>query len=101
LQTQTLPTFDEFVTARQPRLAGVMTRISGILWYAVTVGAIVNVVLLWIVNARFFSHMILGGIGALFLGVMIFVIAAMDAPMRGEVSVQPEAYRLVHDVVMQ
>jgi hypothetical protein len=101
LQTQTLQTFDEFAKARQQRLAGVTTRIPGILWYAVAVGALLNVVLLWMVNARFFAHMLLGGIGALFLGVMIFVIAAMDAPMRGEVSVQPGAYRLVYDVMMR
>jgi hypothetical protein len=38
---------------------------------------------------RFFTHIILGVIVAFFLGVVIFLIIAMDRPMRGEVSVQP------------
>jgi hypothetical protein len=45
--------------------------------------------------------MILGGIVAFFLGIVIFLIIAMDRPMRGEVSVQPGAYQLVYDVLMQ
>jgi hypothetical protein len=35
-----------------------------------------------------------------FLGVMIFLIASMDNPMKGEVSVTPGSYQLVFDVLM-
>ena len=49
---------------------------------------------------RFFTHMLLGGIVSFFLGVMIFLIASMDNPMKGEVSVPPASYRLVYDVLM-
>jgi hypothetical protein len=52
-------------------------------------------------NMRFFTHIILGGIVAFFLGVVIFLIIAMDRPMRGEVSVRPAAYQLVYEVLMQ
>jgi hypothetical protein len=38
---------------------------------------------------------------AFFLGIVIFLIIAMDRPMRGEVSVPPAAYQLVYDVLMQ
>jgi hypothetical protein len=50
---------------------------------------------------RFFTHMILSGIVAFCLEVVIFLIIAMDRPMRGEVSVPPTAYQLVYDVLMQ
>jgi hypothetical protein len=42
-----------------------------------------------------------GGIAAFFLGVVIFLIIAMDRPMRGEMSVPPTAYQLVYDVLMK
>ena len=50
---------------------------------------------------RFLTHILLGGIVAFFLGVMIFLIASMDNPMRGELGVSPGVYQLVYDGVMQ
>jgi hypothetical protein len=51
-------------------------------------------------DMRFFTHMLLGAIMSFFLGVMIFLIASLDNPMRGEVSVSPDNYQLVYDVLM-
>jgi hypothetical protein len=82
-------------------IAGVRLEIPGVLWYVVAVGAIGNVMLVWMLSMRYFTHMILGGIVAFFLGVVVFLIVAMDRPMRGEVSVQPTAYELVFDVLMK
>lgn len=82
-------------------LSGARLQIPGVLWYVVGVGALGNIVLVWMLNMRFFTHIILGGIVAFLLGVVILLIIAMDRPMRGEVSVQPAAYRLVYEVLMQ
>jgi hypothetical protein len=46
-------------------------------------------------------HLILGGILSLFLGIVIFLIAAMDNPLRGEVSVGPDAFQLVYESLMK
>jgi hypothetical protein len=100
MHAQTLQDFNQFVTSRHRRLAGVQTEIPGVLWYAVAIGALVNVVLIWMLDMRFFAHMLLGGIVSFFLGVMIFLIASMDKPMRGEVSVSPANYQLVFDTLM-
>jgi hypothetical protein len=85
---------------RQSRLAGVRTQLPGVLWYAVAIGALINIVLICMLNMRFFTHMLLGAIVSFFLGVMIFLIASLDNPMRGEVSVSPDNYQLVYDVLM-
>jgi hypothetical protein len=100
LHGQTLQDFNDFVASRQARLAGVQTEIPGVLWYAVAIGALINIVLIWMLDMRFFTHMLLGGIVSFFLGVMILLIASMDNPMKGEVSVPPAAYQLVYDVLM-
>jgi hypothetical protein len=101
LHAQTLTDFKDFASARQSRLAGVQTAIPGVLWYAVAIGALINIVLIWLLDMRFFTHMLLGGIVAFFLGVMIFLIASMDNPMRGELSVSTGVYQFVYDGVMQ
>jgi hypothetical protein len=38
----------------------------------------------------------LGGVLAFFLGTVIFLIASMDNPFRGEVSIQPEAFSTLY-----
>ena len=101
LHAQTLSDLKELITARQSRLVGVQTAIPGVLWYAVAIGALVNIVLIWMLDMRFFTHMLLGGIVSFFLGVMIFLIASMDHPMKGEVSVTPGYYEFLYDRMMK
>jgi hypothetical protein len=101
LQSQTLAEFDDFLDARQARAAMVLTRIPGVLWYVVAIGAAINIILIWMLRMRFFTHMVLGGIVAFFLGVVIFLVATMDSPMRGEISVQSTPYQLLYDGLMQ
>jgi len=43
---------------------------------------------------------ILGGIAAFFLGITIFLIS-MNRPQKGAVSVRPDAFQSVYDLVMK
>jgi hypothetical protein len=45
-------------------------------------------------------HALLGGALALFLGIVIFMIAALDHPFRGGVSIGPDAIQQVYDSLM-
>ena len=45
------------------------------------------------------SQIILGGITAFFLWIMI-LICAMDRPLQGAVSVPPDSFQSVYDLVM-
>ena len=44
---------------------------------------------------------VFGSLTALFLGIMTFLIYAMDHPLQGAVSVGPEPYQSVYDLVMK
>lgn len=101
LQEQSMKYFGELNDARQQRLTGVNTAIPGVLWYVMIIGALINILLIWLLDMRLTLHMILGGIISFFLGVMIFLIAAMDRPLQGTVSVTPDAYKQMYDHVMQ
>lgn len=92
---QVVGTFHDFSVARQERLAGVITRIPRVLWYAVGAGAIINIVLLIMLKMRPIPHLVLGGLTSFFLGVMLFVIVALDDPFRGEAGLDPEALQLL------
>ncbi len=101
LHSEVFRGFSEVSSARHQRLAAVDVRIPAVLWYVVAIGAAITVTMLWMLNMRFRSHLLLGGIVSFFLGVMLFVILAMDRPLRSELGVGADAFRLIYDVVMR
>jgi hypothetical protein len=52
-------------------------------------------------HMKLIPHFVLGGITAFGLGIMIFLIYAMDHPMRGAVSVSPDEFSSVYEAVMK
>jgi hypothetical protein len=92
-----LDAFGSFVQARQQRLTGVITEIPDVLWYAVLVGAVVNVLLLVLLRMPPARQFVLGTISAFFLGVILFVIVALDDPLRGEAGLSPEPLQVLWD----
>ncbi len=100
LHAQMLSAFQEFTRARQLRLNGVYTEIPNVLWYAVLVGAAINIILIVLLRMRPMRQFVLGTITAFFLGVILFVIVALDDPLRGEAAIQPDPLRRLWDRVM-
>jgi hypothetical protein len=82
--------YQEFTKARQARLAGVITEIPDVLWYAVLVGALVSVVLFVMLKMKLRQQFLLGAITSFFLGVILFVIVSLDDPLRGEKGLRPD-----------
>jgi Protein of unknown function (DUF4239) len=93
--------FNNLTELRRARLAQVTTGIPAVLWWVVGIGAFLNIVLIWMLDMEIHVHVILTGVLALFLGVVIFLVAAMDNPFRGEVSVGPGALELVYQTYMK
>jgi hypothetical protein len=100
LHAQMLAAFQEFTRARQLRLSGVYTQILNVLWYAVLVGAAINILLIVLLRMRPVRQFVLGTITAFFLGVILFVIVALDDPLRGEAVIQPDPLKRLWDRVM-
>jgi hypothetical protein len=71
------------------------------LWYVVFIGAFLMIAFLWMLHMELVSQIILGGITAFFLGIMIFLIYAMDRPLQGAVSIPPDSFTSVYDLVMR
>lgn len=101
LHAETLQQFNHLVELRRARLANVNTGIPSVLWWVVAVGAMLMIGIIWMLNMEIHVHVLLGGALSLFLGLMIFLIAALDNPFRGEVSVGPDSIRLVYEFMNQ
>lgn len=101
VHAEVIRSFAEFSNARQQRLSGVATRIPDILWYAVAVGALVNLLILLMLRMKPLAHFLLGSISAFFLGVILFVIVVLDDPLRGEAGLRPQPFELLWERQMR
>ena len=97
---ETLRQFDAFYEARRIRVHDVHSGIPAVMWYVVIVGALLNLSIVWLFDMRLITQLFLGGMLAFFMGTMIFLIAAMDNPYKGEVSVSPAAFREAYDIMV-
>jgi hypothetical protein len=88
------------VTLQRTRLAGINEGIPVLMWWVVVIGTVINIMLIWMVNGRKHIHVMLTGLLSGFMGLVIFLIAAMDHPFRGDVSVGPEAIEEVYQTMM-
>jgi hypothetical protein len=101
LHDATMRQFNVFFEYRRTRLYSVNSGIPPLLWYTVAVGALINIIFIWLFDLRPGLHMLLGGMISFFLATMISLIALMDHPFRGEVGVSAEAFQLVYDQLMK
>jgi hypothetical protein len=101
LHSEMLHYLDTMTDSREQRLSAVQERIPGVLWYIVVIGAFITIAFVWMLHMNLTSQIMLGAITAFGLGVMIYLIYAMDHPLRGAVSVSPGAFSSVYDLVMK
>ena len=101
LHSELLRYLDAMMVSREQRLAAVTASIPRVLWYVVFIGAFLMIAFLWMLHMELVPQILLGGITAFFLGIMIFLIYALDRPLQGAVSVPPDSFRSVYDLVMK
>ena len=94
--------FDRIVELRRMRLKSVAAGLPAPLWSVVLIGAFLNIAVTWFFHMRsqsmhFWMTVMFSGL----LGLLIFLLAAMDNPFRGEISVGPEAFELVYEQLMK
>jgi Protein of unknown function (DUF4239) len=99
---ETYRELDRIVELRRLRLKSVVAGLPMALWSVVLVGAFVNIAVTWFFDMRsqtmhFWMTIMFSGL----LGLLIFLLAAMDNPFRGDISVGPEAFELVYKQLMQ
>jgi hypothetical protein len=102
IQADVIRSLDGVVELRRLRLQSVGTGLPASLWSVVLIGALLNVALtylFWVENRAL--HAVLVAALATFIGLLIFLTAAMDNPFRGEFSVAPDSFRMVLDDVMR
>jgi hypothetical protein len=94
--------FNELMARRRSRLLGVMAGLSDAMWALVLIGAGINIAVTWcfhLHNQR--MHLWMTVLTSSLLGLMIFLLAAMDHPYLGRLSVSSQPFQLVYDQLMK
>lgn len=94
---ETLRVLDEFVEARRMRISAGANAIPKIMWFIVLVGAAMNVVVIWMFDLRQFTHAIIGGTISMFIGLVIYMVAVLDAPFHGVRGIKPTPIIEIHE----
>ena len=102
LDRETFDRFNELVERRRSRLLGVTAGLSGALWVLVYLGAVINIAVTWcfqLHNQK--MHLWMTALTSSLLGLMIFLLSAMDHPYLGKISVSMEPFQLIYDDLMK
>jgi hypothetical protein len=97
--------FDQFnvlIEARRMRLNAVNTSLPSTVWLILFMGAFVNIALTWfLVIGNKKLDILINILSGLLLGSLIFLIAAMDNPFRGEYCVSADSFQLLLNGLMK
>jgi hypothetical protein len=101
LAAETFSAYNRLIEARRERLDSVSIHLPGVFWCVVILGAFIS-----LTSAFFFPiddervHAVQVLLLTVFIGLVIFLILALDRPYRGDLGVSPEPYQLLYDQLM-
>jgi Protein of unknown function (DUF4239) len=92
---------NELTESRRARLDSITAEMPGPLWILVIVGALVCIAVTWFFHTGSFGiHFWMTVQFSALLGLMIYLIAVLDNPYRGKLSVTPEPLERVYEQTM-
>lgn len=90
---QSLDQFQLLVENRRDRIALTHLALPGVLWIVLSVGAVLNAVLIGLIEVRNLRiHLLMSGMLALFVALLLYAIAGFDHAYSGPIAVTPEYF---------
>jgi hypothetical protein len=101
LALETLASFGRMLDARRSRIDSVERGLPGLMWLVVVLGAFISLVSAFYFPVRDVRvHRAQVGLLSAFIGLVIFMILALDRPYRGDLGLKPEPYEIVYEHLM-
>lgn len=100
--SETIRAYNSVVDLRRQRLEVLKSGVPSVLWLVVLLGAVATIVFSYcFVVESYFLHAFLTGILAAMIGLLVFLLVALDHPYWGQISVSSDAYQLVFATLMK
>ena len=98
LQTEALKTYNELVEFRRERTEAVKQRVPNVIWAVILLGGALAVATSYCFQVQQFRvHLLLTTSLATMIGLLVFLIAALDQPYNGAVTVESTPYQIILD----
>lgn len=89
--------FEALETSRSIRLDSVTDELPSPLWALILVGAVICIISTWFFHMQSLKmHIWMTVLFSALIGLMVFMVAALDNPYRGKISVSPEPLERVY-----
>ena len=101
LALETLASYGRMMEARRMRVNSVERKLPGVMWLVIVLGAFIS-----LVSAYYFPvhdvrvHRVQVGLLAGFIGLVIFMILALDRPYHGDLGLKPKPYEITYEQLM-
>jgi hypothetical protein len=102
LAFETLASYSRLMEARRLRVNSVERGLPGVIWVVIVLGAFVS-----LASAFYFPvldphvHRAQVALLAGFIGLVIFIIFALDRPYHGDLGLKPTPYEIIYEQLMQ
>jgi hypothetical protein len=101
LAEETYRAFNALTESRRARLNSIDAEMPGPLWTLVIAGAAICIAVTWFLHTEsFIMHVWMTVLFSALLALLIFLIAVLDNPYRGKISVSPEPLERVYEQIM-
>jgi hypothetical protein len=101
LHAESFRTYNNLVELRRMRLHTVESGLPMAVWVVVCLGAVITLSVSWFFKTTTFAvHFWMVTLTAMLLGLIIWLLAMMDHPFRGQVSIGPEPFEQVYASIM-
>jgi hypothetical protein len=102
LHFETLRAYNDVILKRSMRLDSITARLPRPLWDFVILGAVLSFVVSWFFQLKSFPmHVWMTAFFAALLGMEIHLLVIMNHPYRGSLSVGPDAFQRIYDMLMR
>lgn len=95
LHAETLRNFNHLIELRRRRLEAVGGSLPDVMWVIIIIGPFLSITATYFLIIEGFVQIVLTGFLGAFIGMVVFVIAGLNQPLRGPLGVTPSAYQLV------
>lgn len=94
---ETLRQFNVMVELRRKRIGSLGGALPPVMWGIMLVGAVLSITVTYLLKINTAVQAMLTAFLAVFIGLVVFVMAGLDSPLTGPLAINPSAYQLVQD----
>ena len=97
LHAQAMHQYNEMAGLRRKRLHTIGAGLPSVMWSVVLLGAALVLGITYLLRVQHTVQYVLTGCLAMFIGLVVFVIASLDRPLSGPLAIDSKPYRIVRD----